>query len=73
MTIEHWILGSSINYFSSSQMVLDHVLKAYWLLPQHKVTLQSAFSTDEGHSHVAQGQEEEWTGIEARWPLSLCS
>lgn len=41
-------------------MVIDHVLKAYWWLPQHPVTLQSTFSTDEGHSHVAQGQEEEW-------------
>lgn len=38
MTIEHWILGSSINHFSSSWVVTDHVLKAYWWLPQHPVT-----------------------------------
>lgn len=48
-------------------------LKAYRWLPQHPVTLQRTFSADEGHSHVAQGQEEEWTGVEAGWPLSLCS
>lgn len=38
MTIEHWILGSSINNLSSSWVVIDHVLKAYWWLPQHPVT-----------------------------------
>lgn len=72
-TIALWILGSSINHLSSSRVVNGPILEAYRWLPQHPVTLQSAFSADEGHSHVAQGQEEEWTGVEAGWPLSLCS
>lgn len=54
-------------------MVNGRILEAYRRLPQHPVTLQSAFSADEGHSHVAQGQEEEWAGAEAGWPLSLGS
>lgn len=36
------------------------------VVPQHPVTLQSRFSVVEGHSHVAQGREEEWSRVEVR-------
>lgn len=58
---------------SCPRLVCGHVFEAYQWLPEHPVTLQSRASVVEGHSHVAQGREEERTGEEAGRPLSLCS
>lgn len=67
------LLGLTSHHLSSPGLVCGHVLEAYQWLPEHPVTLQSRLSLVEGHSHVAQGREEEWTGVEACRPLSFCS
>ncbi len=72
-SFQRWTLRSDIHRLSSPRLVCGHVLEAYRWLPEHPVTLQSTFSLVEGHSHVAQGREEEWTGVEAGRPLSFCS
>lgn len=70
---QRYTLRPDVHHLSSPGLVCGHVLEAYQWLPEHPVTLQSRFSLVEGHSHVAQGREEEWTGVEAGRPLSLDS
>lgn len=64
---------SYVRRLSSLRLVCGHVWEAYQWLAEHPVTLQSRLSLVEGHSHVTQGREEEWTGVEAGTPLSLRS